>query len=174
MPRGVIKEELHEQLIALHTEGYGRNAIAREMGIAPACVSRTAEFLGLSFDRARIQAATTARLADLAERRSILAVKFQDVAEDSLAKVDEPCVVYAFGGKDNVYEEHTFDDGAPPAERRALVSAAGVAADKSLKLAPAEQNSGVDAAKSMLGSIGEALAHFVQAEDELQAESGGE
>lgn len=171
MPHGVMAEDRWDELRDLHAEGKGRNVIAREMGIATGCVSRTAEHLGLTFDRTAIQAATAARLADLAERRSVIAVKFTDVAEDSLDRVYQPTTVYAFGGSQNTYEEHTFDE-APAAERRAYVSAAGVATDKSLKLAPAETGANIEAGKSMLGDIMTFLT--AQAGDETPSDDGGE
>ncbi|WP_202461425.1 hypothetical protein [Streptomyces sp. SID8374] len=168
MPTGVIAEDKWDQLRALHAEGKGRNVIAREMGIAAACISRTAEYLGLTFDRSRIRAATAARVADLAERRSLLAVKFTDVAEDSLDRIYQPTTVYAFGGSTNTYEEHTFGE-APAAERRALVSAAGTATDRSLKLAPAEVSSNLDGAKSMLANLGTILTSYSRDMDEQDA-----
>ncbi|MDX3183498.1 hypothetical protein PV334_19830 [Streptomyces sp. ME02-7008A-1] len=173
MPHGVMAEDRWDELRELHAEGKGRNVIAREMGIATGCVSRTAEHLGLTFDRSAIQAATAARIADLAERRSVLAIQFTDVAEDSLDRIYRPTTVYAFGGKDNTYEEHTFDE-APAAERRALVAAAGTAADRSLKLAPAEVSSNLDGAKSMLGNLGNLLSAYSQEMDQQDGEAEAE
>ncbi|MFJ2568951.1 hypothetical protein ACIOYT_00825 [Streptomyces halstedii] len=168
MAHGTMGEEKFEEFLELHTQGLGRNAICRKMGLAASVVSRTAEHLGVSFDRSKIQAATTARLADLAERRSILAVQFTEVAEDSLDRIHQPTTVYAFGGSMNTYAEHTFDE-APAAERRALVAAAGTATDRSLKLAPAEASSNLDGAKSMLGNLGNLLSAYSQEMDEQDA-----
>ncbi|NEB42267.1 hypothetical protein G3I54_36105 [Streptomyces sp. SID14515] len=170
VPTGVMAKDLWERFRELHAEGLGRNAISREMGKCYAVVSRTAEHLDLTFDRSRIEAATAARVADLAERRSLLAVKFTDVAEDSLDRIYKPTTVYAFGGAKNTYEEHTFDE-APAAERRALVAAAGTATDRSLKLAPAEASSNLDGAKSMLGNLGNLLSVYSQNMDEQGAEA---
>lgn len=168
MPNGTMSPDRFEELRELHAQGLGRNQISRQMGITASVVSRTAEHLGLDFDRSKIVAATQARLADLAERRSLLAVKFHDVAEDSLDRIYRETTAFAFGGKDNTFNDHTFDE-APSADRRALVSAAGIATDRSLKLAPVEESSGLDAAKSMLGSLGEALTAFARAEDERES-----
>ncbi|MFD6656909.1 hypothetical protein ACFWEB_17415 [Streptomyces parvus] len=173
MPHGVMAKDRWEELRELHAEGKGRNVIAREMGIATGVVSRTAEHLGLAFDRTAIQAATAARLADLAERRSVLAEKFQDVAEDSLERIYKPTTVYAFGGSTNTYAEHTFSE-APATERRALVTAAGTATDRSLKLAPAEAASNLDGAKSMLGNLGNLLSAYSQQMDQQDAEAEAE
>jgi hypothetical protein len=172
MPREIMSEDKWPLLRQLHAEGHGRNEISRRMGIQGSCVSRTAAYLELSFDRSKVEAATRARMADLAERRIDLAEQFHDVAEDSLEKIYEPTTVYAFGGKDNVYEEHVFAE-APPAERRALVAAAGAASDRSLKLAPVEAAGGsTEDAKSMLGKLAEGIAAFVAETDEGQAEDG--
>ncbi|KFK87843.1 hypothetical protein IX27_18310 [Streptomyces sp. JS01] len=173
MPHGTMGEDKFEEFLELHTQGLGRNAICRKMGLTAAVVSRTAEHLGVSFDRSRIQAATTARLADLAERRSLLAVQFTEVAEDSLDRIHKPTTVYAFGGSMNTFAEHTFDE-APAAERRALVAAAGAATDRSLKLAPAEAASNLDGAKSMLGNLGTLLSAYSQEMDEQDAEAEAE
>ncbi|MFI7890886.1 hypothetical protein ACIFUY_06435 [Streptomyces sp. CACIS-1.16CA] len=170
VPTGVMAKDLWERFRELHTEGLGRNAIAREMGKCGAVVSRTAEHLGLTFDRSRIEAATAARVADLAERRSLLAVQFTDVAEESLQKIHEPTTVYAFGGKENNFNSETFPE-APHAERRILIMAAGAAIDRSLKLAPPEQASGgADEAKSMLGKLAQGISALVNEDAETPPE----
>ena len=168
MPEGTTSEDRFDELRALHAQGMGRNTIAREMRLSQSCVSRTAEYLGLTFDRSRIEAATKARLADLAERRALLAEDLLGDAEKLRAQMWEPTTVYSFGGKDNTYEDHTFDE-APASEKRALMSTAGMAIDRSLKLVPAEESSNLDGAKSMLGSLGEALARYSREEDEREA-----
>jgi hypothetical protein len=174
MPGGTISADRFDDFRALHAQGLGRNAIAREMGIAPVVASRTAEYLGLTFDRSKIEAATRARLSDLAERRALLAEDLMSDAEKLRAQMWEPTTVYSFGGKDNTYEEHEFDQ-APAAEKRALMSTAGMAIDRVLKLVPAEESSNLEGAKSMLGSLGEALSAFSRAADEAeQVEDGGE
>lgn len=169
MPHGTIAEDRFDEFRELHAQGLGRNAIAREMGVAPVCVSRTAAHLGLTFDRSKIQAATQARLADLAERRSLLAEDLIGDAEKLRQQIWEPHLYWDWGGKDHDYDEKTADEPTP-ADKRALMGAAGMAIDRSLKLAPTEETSGLDNAKSMLGSLGEALTAFSRAEDERQSE----
>ena len=169
MPTGTIGPDRFDEFRELHARGYGRNRIAREMGVAPVCVSRTAEHLGLTFDRSRIEAATKARLADLAERRALLAEDLLSDAEKLRAQMWEPTIVYNFGGATNSYEEHEFPE-APAADKRALMSTAATAIDRVLKLVPPEESSNLDGAKSMLGSLGEALARYSREEDEREAE----
>ena len=157
MPTGTISEDRFDEFRALHAKGLGRNAIAREMGIAPVVISRTAEYLGLTFDRSQIQAATEARLADLAERRSLLAEVLLDDAEKLRAQMWKPAVVYAFGGKDNVYTEEPVSE-PPPADKRALMATAATAIDRSLKLVPPLEEAGVDNAASMLDNLAAGIA----------------
>jgi len=170
MPDGTTSPARFDEFRELHEEGLGRNAIARRMDITNSVASRTAEHLGLAFDRSRIEAANRARLADLNERRSLLAVRFQEIAEDSLERIYQQTTVFSFGGKENEYNDHTFDE-APIAERQKLVTAAAIAVDKSLKLAPAETSNDLDEAKSMLGSLGQALVEFSRTEDEQNSQA---
>lgn len=110
MSEGPMSEDKWDTMRALHAEGLGRNAIAREMGIAPAAISRTAARLGLTFDRSKMQAATAARLADLAERRSLLAEDLISDAEKLRARVWEPRLYWDWGGKDHDYDDKLADE----------------------------------------------------------------
>lgn len=170
MAHGTMGEDKFERFLELHTQGLGRNAISREMGVTASVVSRTAEHLGVTFDRSRIEAATAARLADLAERRSILAEQLTSDAERLRKKLWEPTFVYAFGGAQNVFTKEPVDE-PPPADKRSLMSTVGIAVDKSLKLAPAEVSSGgTDEAKSMLGKLAQGISAIVNEDAE---EPGG-
>jgi hypothetical protein len=169
MPRGVMSEEKWPELQRLHALGMGRNEISREMGIEASCISRTAAHLDLTFDRSKILAAAEARAADIAERQSLIAERFMDVAEDSLERLYRETTVFSFGGKDNEYNDHTFPE-APIAERQKLVLAAAIAVDKVLKLVPPQEASGLDSAKSMLGSLGEALTRYSREQDDSEGD----
>ena len=168
MPGGTTSEDRFDEFRDLHALGYGRNRIAREMGIAPVVASRTAEYLGLTFDRSKIQAATEARLADLAERRSVLAEVLLDDAERLRAQLWQPTVVYAFGGKENVYSEEPVSE-PPPADKRALMATAATAIDRSLKLVPPLEEAGADNAASMLDNLAAGIAALA-AHNRQQAE----
>jgi len=162
-----MSEDRWEELRQLHAEGLGRNAIARQMGINTSVVSRTAAHLGLDFDRSRIAAATAARVADVAERRSLLAEDLVSDAERLRAQLWQPHLYWDWGGKDHDYDEKLADEPTP-ADKRALMGAAGMAIDRSLKLLPPETSSGVDQAKSMLGSLGELLTAYSRSEDDQE------
>lgn len=173
MPKHLMGEGRWEELRELHSQGLGRNAIATAMGINTSTVSRTAAHLGLTFDRSQILPAMNAIRADIEERRVLTALTLQEVIEDSLERIYEETVVFSFGGKDNEYNEHYFDE-APIAERVKLLTAAAIAIDKQLKLLPPAATSDLDGAKSMLGNLGELLTAFSRQQDETEQAEGDE
>lgn len=117
----------------LFEQGYGCNAIARELGVGPASVSRWAKDAGLKFDRSQTALAVRAHVIDMAEARLLLAQKMVVAASDLLDQLDGPYLVYAFGGRDNDYNEHQLD--RPPVEViRNAVTTAGIAFDKATKV----------------------------------------
>lgn len=172
MPRGVMHEDRFDEFRELHARGYGRNAISREMGITPSVVTRTAEHLGLDFDRSKIQAATQARLADLAERRALLAEDLISDAEKMRGQMWQNHLYWDWGGKDHVFD--TYEASEPTAaDKRALMGAVGMAVDRSLKLAPPEvSGGGTEDAKSMLGKLFTGIAELVNQDDEQPAVEG--
>ncbi|MFG2970797.1 hypothetical protein ACGFZS_46765 [Streptomyces sp. NPDC048288] len=172
MPSGTISADRFDEFRALHALGLGRNAIAREMDIAQACASRTAAYLGLTFDRTQIQAATEARLADLAERRSQLATDLIEDAERLREQMWEPAIIYSFGGKDNTYAEEPVSE-PPAADKRALMSTAGMAIDRSLKLVPAQGEAGTDNAVSMLDNLAAGIAALAAQNRQQAADDAG-
>jgi hypothetical protein len=133
-----ISDDTRDQIRALHADGLGRNEIARRLGIGTRTVSVYAARMGLVFDNAEMtEVATQNRKAQLAARRMDLAEALQEDAERLTEQMWEPAKVYSFGGKDNTYKERPVDE--PPADaKKALMGAAGMAIDRSLKLVPPE------------------------------------
>ena len=135
-PRPVTEDD-EEEVRRLHAEGCSRNEIARRMRRSGRTISVIAAELGLSFNRSATEEATRARQADLAERRAILAEALQDDAERLTEQMWQPAKIWNFGGKDNDYNEREVAE--PPADaKRALMSTAAQAIDRSLKLVPPE------------------------------------
>lgn len=160
-----VTDEDRQRVRELHARNLGRNAIAREMGRAQRTISVIAADLNLTFDRTRTEEATRARMADLAEKRTILAEALTDDALRLTEQMWAPAIVYNFGGKDNTYEERPVPE--PPAgDKRALMTAAGVALDRSLRLVPVVDDAGTDAARSMLGSLAEGIRRLAEAPGE--------
>ncbi|MFF9199972.1 helix-turn-helix domain-containing protein [Streptomyces sp. NPDC014779] len=147
-----VTDEERARIRELHAQGYGRNAIARELGRGTRTISVEAAAMNLSFDRSQTEEATRARMADLAEKRSILADALTDDALRLSAQMWEPTVVFNFGGKDNVYEEHPVAE-PPPADKRALMAAATSAAAQSLRLVPPADEDGSEQVGSLLTSL---------------------
>jgi hypothetical protein len=134
-------------------------------------VSVLAAELGLTFDRTATEAATAARIADLAERRAILAEALQGDAERLTEQLWEPHKVFAFGGKDNTFNSRDLPE--PPADaKRALTAAAGTLIDRSLKLVPPTDTSAETAARSLLGALADGINRIAAAEPEELAEEG--
>lgn len=139
----------------LFDQGLGCNAIARELGVDSATVSRWAKKTGLSFDRSQVAAANEAHKVDLAAGRIRLAEKMLAASESMLDRIDDPYLVYAFGGKDNDYNEHKLES-APVEVRRNVITTAGITFDKLTRVVE-NSGAGADSAKSMLADLGRAL-----------------
>lgn len=164
-PRPVTSTD-YDRVRELHAQGLGRNDIARQLDRSGQVISRLAAEQGLSFARAsEVAAATDIRRADLAARRLLLAEQLQADAENLRAQMWQPTTVFAFGGKDNTYEEHLLDQ-APAADKKNLMATAGMALDRSLKLEPIRDDSGADAARSMLGQLMTGLAEVYREQQE--------
>jgi hypothetical protein len=76
-------------------------------------------------------------------------------SESMLDRIDDPYLVYAFGGKDNDYNEHRLDS-APVEVRRNIITTAGITFDKLSRIVE-NSGAGADDAKSMLAQLGRAL-----------------
>lgn len=173
MAAGKLTDAERVRILELHGEGVSRNAIAREVGRSVGSVTNVVTGAGRTFERSEetVQA-TRAAQQDNAAKRAALETRLLDKANDLLDDLDRPHVVFNFGGKENTYEEHTFDR-PDVAAKSALVRTAGVAIDKAIKLA------GVDAAttgaaegKSMLGDLAAAMqaAYDALPEDDGEGE----
>lgn len=145
-------------------EGHSCNAIARKLGVAASTISRWAKKEGLKFDRSQTAMAVRAHVIDMAESRTLLAKKMLVVGHEAVDKLDEPWLVYSFGGKDNTYEEHILDSPPIDAIKTAQLVAkeAFLAASKALELTP----EGAAAAVSVLDRLeAEFDAEFSDADD---------
>lgn len=143
-----------EQIRRLSTEGLGRNEIARRVGCAVSTVTRYAP--AGSFDREATATAVKARQIDLAARRAVVATNLLRSAERLLQQMWEPSVVFAFGGKDNDYNEHHVDEPSF-ADKRTLMQAATTAMAAHLKLVDHDTTGGTDEARDMAKAILDAL-----------------
>jgi hypothetical protein len=157
-----VTSEEQQRIRDLHAQGLGRNEIARQIGRAQRTVSVLAAEMGLVFDVTMTEEATRHRVAQLAEKRTILADALTDDALRLSEQVWQPTVVYNFGGKDNTYEYRDVPE--PPADaKRALMSAAVAAANQSVRLVP-PADGGAEQARSMVGQLMTGLAEVYRAQ----------
>jgi transposase-like protein len=134
----LVTDEEKAEIIRLHGEGLGRNEIARRIGRAQRTISIVCAAAGLEFDVTMTEEATRHRVAQLADRRAMLAEALQDDAERLTAQLWEPSKVFRIGGSSNTYTERQVAE--PPADaKKDLMAAAGIAIEKSLKLVPPER-----------------------------------
>lgn len=152
----------------LHGRGLSRNAIVRETGWSAGTVTGVCERLGLSFDRAPVKAATAARKADAAQLRAELEVQLLEDAQKLRAQVWQEHEYISYGGKDFIKRKWTQDEPTP-VDKLKLMQAAGIALDRSVKLATLDKSDEVDAARSMLGQLLEQLQLVAGDYDEAAA-----
>ena len=160
-----VSDAERAEIVRLHAQGLGRNEIARQVGRAQRTVSLICAEEGLIFDTSMTEDATRARVAQLAALRADTAVDLHLDAMKLTQQMWEPAVVFNFGGKDNTYRDKAVDE--PPAlDKKALMTAAGIALEKSLKLVPPADDAGAGEARSMLGQL---MAGLKAVYDEQQA-----
>jgi len=148
-----VEESIRVRAIEMIREGTPRNAIARDLMIAPSSVSRIAEAEGLTFDRATATAsATAARQSDLKRRRLDLINDLFSKAEDHIAAIDQPFLAFNFGGKENTYEEHELDR-APTGDLLNLHRSVSLALKDARELIRDDDDEGVAEAESMLMNL---------------------
>lgn len=116
-----------DRLAELHAQGRTCGQIAIEMGRSKQTIGRYARKAGLGFDRSRTAQANKAKAIDNQARRTTLETEFLVKAAQLLAEIDQPAMVFSFGGSDNVYNEHQLDS-PPTKDKRDLIYAAAQAA----------------------------------------------
>lgn len=143
-------DDLRRRVAELHAEGHGRNAIARQLGIAAGTVSRYAADQGLTFDRTANEAATRARRADILERRSLLELSYLEDAERLREQAWQPQEYAATVGGESPRVMRWTMDRPVPADQQKLMQASTLAAAASQKITDAASDQSAAAAKSML------------------------
>ncbi|WP_295851211.1 hypothetical protein [uncultured Microbacterium sp.] len=161
-----ISPEQRQQVLDLHAQGLPRNDIARQTGISAGSVTNICRDAGLSFDRSATKQATAARTVDLAAGRIRLAEKMLAASESMLDKIDEPYLVYNFGGADNSYREHLLES-APVEVKRNIITTAGITFDKLTRIVE-RSDTGLEQAVGVLDTIARG---FDAAADRLRAET---
>ncbi|MFB8242008.1 hypothetical protein ACFC58_36285 [Kitasatospora purpeofusca] len=165
-PTPAETDALRAEILRLHAAGVTRNAIMRQTGASGRMVSGTVADAGGTFARGpEVAAATEARRIDLDERRIDLAHDLHQDAERLRGQLWQPHLYFDWGGKDHDYDERLQPEPTP-ADKRALLAAAGTALDRSLKLVPPKPTAGADDALSMLGALAAGIARINEAEED--------
>ncbi|MEV2249393.1 helix-turn-helix domain-containing protein [Streptomyces sp. NPDC050147] len=168
-----VTDEDREAVRELHAQSLGRNEIARRLNRSPRTISVIAAELHLTFDTTMTEDATRARVAQLAEKRAILADALTDDALRLSAQLWQPATIYNFGGKDNTYEEKQVDE-PPASDKRQLITAATAAAAQSLRLVPPSEDGGAEQARSMVGQLLTGLASVYREQQTQEPASEGD
>lgn len=151
MARSPMNAETRAKARELFDQGMSRNAIARELDLDPATITRWAASEGVEFDRAATASAVAAHTIDLAKARVQLAQEMAEAAFDLLRGRKDPYLVYNFGGSNNTYAEHTLP-AAPVEVVRNAVTTAGIAFDKATKVLE-KTNDGIGRAESLVDHL---------------------
>lgn len=154
-------DEESDRLRELHADGRSLHSIAEEMGRSKRTISVWAGKLGLSFDRSATAKAAQAKHIDNKARRATLEERLLEKAEAMLDQLDEPALVYSFGGADNRYAEHILDRPDPVAQKH-IMQALSTALNTANKLH--ELNTGHDAegVVSVLAEVHAAITTMVE------------
>lgn len=135
--------------------GVPRNQVALKHDVSAGTVTNIAREFNLTFDRSATKRATEARQADNASVRAELTGLLYLRAREALQQMVQPHLVFAFGGKENSYNQHKLDR-PPTGDLRNLMTVAGIAVQRAAELdrfdADARDKPAVDAwLETMLG-----------------------
>lgn len=139
-------DEESTRLTELHAAGKSLSFIATDMQRSKETISRHSDRLGLSFDRGVTAKAAEAVHVDNKARRARIEEQLLVKSEDMLAQLDEPAIVYSFGGQFNEYAEHELRKPDPVAQKH-IVQALSTALTAANKLH--EMNAGHDATSTV-------------------------
>lgn len=154
-----------QQVRDLHAQGYGRNAIARELGRSPRTVSVIAQKLGLTFDRTATAVATEARVIDGRARRADLVARLYAVALDDLDHLQAAGpheLVEVSAGQAVRYTVARL----PALERRALITGISTAITAAAKLEALESDPAAEQGRSMLLNLADGIRRLAGAPPE--------
>lgn len=115
MAKPLTKKEW-KQIDDLLPTGKSCRDIAEEVGRSPDTVSRRAKKKGHIFGRINAERACEARKWYCAESRAKIAARLEEEANLLIDDLHKPFIAFNFGGKENDYNEHHFDE--PPTEAK--------------------------------------------------------
>ncbi|MGV2918484.1 helix-turn-helix domain-containing protein [Streptomyces alfalfae] len=166
----LVTDDERAEIIRLHGEGKGRNEIARLTRRSQRTVSLICQEEGIVFDVTMTEDATRHRAAQLAALRTETAMDLHLDAMRLTQQMWEPGKVFNFGGKDNTYRDKDVEEPAA-IDKKNLMAAAGIALEKSMRLAPPVTETGEDDARTMIGKM---MSGLQQVWNEAQQRPAGD
>jgi hypothetical protein len=140
-------------VIELNREGLSAGVVARYTGLPVFTVRRIVRQAGLDWDVAeQMTASQIERLANLRRMRALTAERLLVRANQFLDMMDQPYLVYSFGGKDNVFNSTTLERPPTGALRDLMVSAA-LAIKSSSDLVRFDADAGLETSRTLLDAI---------------------
>lgn len=139
----------------LFDQGMSCNAIARELGVGAATISRWAKREGLSFDRGQVATANQARAADAKARRLSITERLYARAERNLSRLEATSYRYRVTYADG--SETVTDNDPPAADELRHSQAISNYLKSAAQLEAVDSSAGAEDAKSMLAQLGRAL-----------------
>jgi transposase-like protein len=161
MPRALPGAK-REAILADVRAGKSCRQAARDHGVSAASVSKLAKDAGVNgaFKRSQVKEAVEARAVDIRAERQATSARFLRKCNEFLDRTERPHLAFAFGGRDNTYNEHLLDE--PPVDAlRSLLTAAAIAFDKHLAQDKhdADDNHDLSSVDSWLDSLTAGAGH---------------
>lgn len=156
-PRPVTDAE-RERVREMHTAGKGRNEIAETLGRSAGTITNLAREMDLSFDRSATAAATEAKKIDAKARRIAIIERTYARIErlhNRLDTADAGAFKFTTSTVNGI--ETKALDHVPGQEEKAFAGAITQYLNQVARLEAVDGDPGVDAARSMLGSLAEGL-----------------
>lgn len=154
MPR-TVTDSIRLQIATLCKEGKTYAEIATLLKFSPQTIRSHAIQLGFA-PQAPDPAVIANRTARIAAKRAALAERALEEAEWFLDSLRKPTMVFAFGGKENEYNEHLLPSGPPIPDKRNLMQAYSIAVKSHIELERIDTDEGAEA-RSMLSELADAL-----------------
>lgn len=157
MPRGIpVDDATKARAKKLHSQGKGRNEIAKVLGISTFAVTRISQELGFTFDRRQTELAVHVAVIDRAARRGKIIDRLYARSERILDRLEADTYVHYIAvpgdGAERIEDEH------PPAkDERDLSSSVAAYLVQAVRLEQVDSDRGVGDAVSVLDSLSAAL-----------------
>ncbi|MEU9557991.1 helix-turn-helix domain-containing protein [Streptomyces fumanus] len=155
---GLVQPEERAEIIRLARAGTGRNEIARRTKRSLRTVSRICEHEGITFDRTATAVATEAKKVDAKARRAAIAQRLYARTErllDQLEAAESGGFKFTTSTVNGIETESL--DHVPGQEEKALSGAIAQYMNQAVRLEQLDGDPGVEAARSMLGSLAEGI-----------------